>query len=203
MRESTLIMLLATLGLAACGSPEPANDATANAVAPGALPEDAMAANMINNSMASNAAMAGGAKATLRTAKGADAGTVEVSPGAVGLTVKLSAQGLPPGDHGVHIHMTGKCESPKFESAGGHWNPANAKHGLENPAGQHAGDMPNLIVGADGKGTLSYALKGGSLAELLDADGAAFVVHAKVDDQKTDPSGDSGDRIACGVFAAG
>lgn len=99
--------------------------------------------------------------------------------------------------------MTGKCDAPKFESAGGHWNPTGAKHGLEDPAGQHAGDMPNLVVGEDGRGTLSYELQGATFEGLLDSDGSAMVIHASVDDQKTDPSGNSGDRIACGIFETG
>ena len=90
----------------------------------------------------------------------------------------------------------------KFESAGGHWNPGSTQHGLENPKGAHAGDMPNLTAADDGTGSLTFTLKGGTMAQLLDADGSAFVVHAGQDDQKTDPSGNSGDRIACGVFAA-
>jgi Cu-Zn family superoxide dismutase len=143
-----------------------------------------------------------GASAMLATAEGADAGSVSVHGGADGLVVKVSVKGVSPGVHGVHVHMTGKCEGPKFTTAGGHWNPHAAMHGLENPQGSHAGDMPNLTVGADGTGTLTYTLKHGTLTELLDADGAAFVVHAGPDDQKTDPSGNSGDRIACGVFAA-
>ena len=94
-------------------------------------------------------------------------------------------------------------EPPKFASAGGHWNPAARQHGLDNPQGHHAGDMPNLTVAADGTGKLQYTLAGATLAGLLDADDSAFVVHAMRDDQKTDPSGMSGDRIACGVFKAG
>jgi Cu-Zn family superoxide dismutase len=206
MRQAKLALLAAmTIGLAACGSRE-ASTAN-NAVPPGSLPANAMSANAGDNSMSGsmgNAMMsAAGATAALKTAQGAAAGTVKVSEIAGALSVQLNVEGLPPGDHGVHIHMTGKCEGPKFESAGGHWNPTGMKHGLDSPQGQHAGDMPNLVVGADGAGTLTYSLKGGTLAGLLDADGAAFVVHAKKDDQKTDPSGDSGDRIACGVFAAG
>jgi Cu-Zn family superoxide dismutase len=143
------------------------------------------------------------AVAALRKADGTTAGTATATPAGDGVMVALRVEGLPPGAHGVHVHMTGKCDAPTFESAGGHWNPASAKHGLENPQGQHAGDMPNLTVGQDGRGTLEYTLKGGALDGLLDADGAAMMVHASADDQKTDPSGDSGSRIACGVFASG
>ena len=206
MRATKLALLGAlTIGLAACGSRE--DNAANNDVPPGSLPANAMAANSMDNAMSGsmgNAMMsAAGATAALKTATGAVAGTAKVHEVAGALSVQLTAEGMTPGDHGVHIHMTGKCEGPKFESAGGHWNPTSMKHGLDNPQGQHSGDMPNLTVGADGKGTLTYSLKGGTLAELLDTDGAAFVIHAGKDDQKTDPAGASGDRVACGVFNAG
>jgi len=142
------------------------------------------------------------AVADLRTADGAAAGQATAASRNGGVMLTLQVEGLPPGPHGVHVHMTGKCDAPKFESAGGHWNPANAHHGLEAPAGQHAGDMPNLVVEKNGRGTLTYELKGATFAGLMDADGSAMVVHASADDQKTDPSGNSGDRIACGIFKA-
>ena len=180
-----------TLALAGCGSPEPADEAAQEA--PPATTADP-----------AGGATAARAVAMLRTADGAAAGSATATAGADGqVVVALSVQGLPPGQHGVHVHMTGRCDAPTFESAGGHWNPTNATHGLEDPAGQHAGDMPNLTVGADGAGTLEYRLVGGAFDGLLDADGSAFVVHAGADDQRTDPSGDSGDRIACGVFERG
>jgi Cu-Zn family superoxide dismutase len=98
--------------------------------------------------------------------------------------------------------MTGKCDPPDFASAGGHWNPTGHQHGMKNPAGPHAGDMPNLDVGSDGRGHLVFTLPGGTYEGLMDEDGAAIVVHAKPDDLTTDPSGNSGGRIACGVFGA-
>ena len=121
-------------------------------------------------------------------------------PGRVGIMISLNAEGIPQGQHGVHIHTTGTCEAPNFESAGGHWNPTNQQHGLDDPAGQHAGDMPNLEIEEDGRGTLEYTLRGGTFDGLLDEDGSAFIIHSTADDQVTDPSGNSGDRIACGVF---
>lgn len=142
------------------------------------------------------------ATAPLKKADGTAAGSAIASVTPEGLSVSVSVTGITPGQHGVHVHMTGKCEGPAFASAGGHWNPGSTKHGLDAPDGAHAGDMPNLSVAEDGTGTLTFTLRSGTLAELLDADGSAFVVHAGPDDQKTDPSGNSGDRVACGVFAA-
>jgi len=193
MNRTSFVVLAAMLGLAGCGGRDAANRAE-NAVVP-----DNMAANAMSAANAAGA-MTSGAVATLQTANGGAAGIARAEPVDGALKISIKVEGLPAGEHGVHVHMVGSCDAPTFASAGSHWNPTNAKHGLENPQGQHAGDMPNLSVGADGHGTLDYMLKGGNLEGLLDADGSAIVVHAKVDDQKTDPSGNSGDRIACGVF---
>ena len=142
------------------------------------------------------------ALADLRTAAGAEAGKAIVKQVDGAIRIKVNVQGLPPGTHGIHIHMTGKCEAPDFASAGGHWNPASKQHGSQNPQGAHSGDLPNLVVAADGTGEVTLAINGATLAALMDADGAAVVVHADPDDLKTDPSGNSGARIACGVFVA-
>lgn len=143
------------------------------------------------------------ARAMLKTADGKDAGMVSATEREDGIQIEVSATGMPAGEHGIHVHMTGTCEGPKFESAGGHWNPTGAKHGLSNPQGQHHGDMPNLVVASDGSAKMDYAIRGARLTEMLDADGAALVIHAKADDQMTDPSGNSGDRLACGAFSRG
>jgi superoxide dismutase, Cu-Zn family len=119
------------------------------------------------------------------------------------LIVKIKAEGLTRGEHGVHLHMVGTCEGPKFATAGAHWNPTNKMHGLSNAEGSHSGDMPNMLVGKKGKGKLQYEIAGGQLngeGGLLDQDGAAVIIHAQSDDQRTDPSGNSGDRVACGVI---
>ncbi len=113
---------------------------------------------------------------------------------------------LPPGTYAIHLHSVGKCDAPKFTTAGPHFNPTMTKHGKDNPLGPHLGDLPNVVVGTGGTGTVDFTVAGlqllGGTAPLLDADGAAVVVHAGPDDYKTDPSGNSGDRIACGTLAA-
>jgi Cu-Zn family superoxide dismutase len=117
--------------------------------------------------------------------------------------VRVQAAGLPAGHYGVHLHAVGRCEGPAFASAGPHWNPAGRQHGSLNPAGHHLGDLPNLDVDADGSGRLEYAVAGASLSGadgLFDADGTALVIHAAADDYRTDSSGNSGARIACGVL---
>lgn len=187
MRSRILVTAALAVGLAACGSPDTTEETTA---------ADATTPSEPATDTASEAV------AELQTAEGAAAGTATATVGPAGIMIALNVMGLPPGEHGVHVHTTGSCEAPTFESAGGHWNPENQTHGLEGAAGQHAGDMPNLTVAEDGTGTLEYQLMGGTFEGLLDADGSAFVVHADPDDQMTDPSGNSGARIACGVFSA-
>lgn len=142
------------------------------------------------------------AQATLRTSTGADAGVATVQEQNGGLRVSIDAKGLPQGPHGAHIHTVGRCDAPDFTTAGGHWNPTAHQHGSLNPAGPHGGDIPNLLIGTDGKGSLAINLPAGTFEQLLDQDGAAIVIHAGADDLKTDPSGNSGGRIACGVFEA-
>ena len=114
------------------------------------------------------------------------------------MTVRVAAGGLAPGMHGLHLHAVGLCTGPGFASAGGHLNPGGKQHGRDNPLGAHLGDLPNVKVGTDG-GTAWIAPLGG---ELDDADGTALVLHAKPDDYRTDPSGASGDRVACAVVGA-
>ena len=144
------------------------------------------------------------AVANLETSTGEPAGTATATVSGDAINLVVAVQNMPAGEHGVHVHMVGACDAPDFTTAGAHWNPTGQTHGLEGGAGQHAGDMPNLTVNEQGTGTLEYTLQGGAtFAGLMDADGSAFVVHAGADDQQTDPSGESGGRIACGVFTAG
>jgi Cu-Zn family superoxide dismutase len=142
-----------------------------------------------------------GPPTALINAAGQSIGTVVAweTPGAV--SFRISASGLPLGIKGVHVHSVGRCDRPGFESAGPHWNPSQRAHGFNNPNGPHAGDLPNVTVAGTGVLQETIALSGASLAALSDADGAALVIHAAADDLRTDPSGNSGARIACAVIA--
>jgi Cu-Zn family superoxide dismutase len=121
-----------------------------------------------------------------------------------GVAVSVRASGLSPGRFGIHIHQTGRCDAPDFASAGGHWNPSSRHHGRLNPEGPHLGDLPNLELNAAGTGALRFVIAGARLQggdhPVLDADGASIVLHAATDDYRTDPSGNSGARAACGVI---
>lgn len=155
---------------------------------------------------AAAAGSAGKAGAVLNDPAGAQKATATLTQTQGGIRLVVDGKGLPAGVHGVHLHTVGQCTAPDFASAGGHWNPTHKMHGKDNPMGQHMGDLPNMTVGSDGTGHLDALvpdarLSGGD-APLLDADGAAVVIHATADDYKTDPSGNSGGRIACGVIAA-
>ncbi len=134
-------------------------------------------------------------------ANGGDKGTATIAVAGGVMRLLVDVREMPPGTHGIHIHAVGRCDAPGFETAGGHWNPTARMHGMNNPQGKHAGDFKNLVVGKDGKGSLSADVPG-DFAALMDSDGAAVVIHAAADDYRTDPSGNSGARIACGVFAA-
>ena len=153
--------------------------------------------------LASPALAADKANAVLMDPDGKEIGTAALvtTPGGTLITLELTA--APPGAHGFHIHTTGKCEPPKFESAGGHFNPDESKHGFLNPEGPHAGDMPNIHVPENGKLTvevLNTLVSIGGENALFDDDGAALMLHADPDDYKSDPAGHAGGRIACGVI---
>jgi Cu-Zn family superoxide dismutase len=141
-----------------------------------------------------------GASGELRKADGTEAGSAHIVQRGDQLVVVADAHGLTPGRYGAHIHAVGRCEAPAFESAGPHWNPSARQHGRLNPAGHHLGDLPNLDIGANGSGRIEFTIPGATLAGLLDADGASVVIHAAADDEHTDPSGNSGARVACGVL---
>jgi len=144
------------------------------------------------------------ARAVLKGAQGQDVGTVELTETPAGVLLKLAVKGLTPGQHAFHVHAVGKCEPP-FTSAGGHFNPGNKKHGMMSPEGQHAGDMPNLHIPQSGDLVVEVlntgiTLEKGKPNSVFDADGSAVIIHAGSDDYKTDPTGEAGGRIACGVI---
>jgi Cu-Zn family superoxide dismutase len=159
---------------------------------------------------------------TMRDIDGRSLGVLTVSETATGLDITGTLRGLSRGTHGIHIHQVGQCVAP-FTSAGAHWNPTQRQHGTDNPQGAHTGDLPNINVGANGSAVVRLSTQGGTLygasqrstggrlgrsggltvspLALIDADGAAIVVHAEADDYRSDPSGNSGARVACGVIS--
>jgi superoxide dismutase, Cu-Zn family len=183
MRSSLLAIAVVTV--AAC-SPK-ADDSKSDSAAPAPATTDT--------------AKPAGYSAAMRDSTGRDLGTLTLSDVSGGIMIMGDLKGLPAGEHGIHLHMTGSCE-PNFAAAGGHWNPTSKEHGKDNPKGPHFGDTPNVTVGADGSVSVMLTSPGGTLKgadALMDADGAALVIHAKADDYKSQPAGNAGDRIACGA----
>lgn len=189
-------VLGATLLLAACSSADKA-----------AAKDSVMAADSAVSVTLDSTASAGasaGVIAKVVDAGGRELGVLTLADAGATISVDGTLRGLPPGVHGMHVHAVGRCEAPDFASAGPHWSPTPKQHGSANPAGPHHGDLMNLTVGADSSVVVKMSTPAGSLRgehPLLDADGAAFVIHATADDYKTDPSGNSGARIACGVVS--
>ncbi len=182
--------LVCTITLVACGDAGRRDAASAG---------DTAAAGQ---DTASTSSAGGNATAAMRDAAGKDLGTLTLTDSGQSIAVSGRLAGLPRGVHAIHVHTVGQCDAPRFEGAGDHWNPTNKQHGKDSPGGPHLGDLPNLTVGQNGSASVQATTPGGTLRganAALDTDGAAVVVHAKRDDYKTQPSGDSGDRIACGI----
>ena len=144
-------------------------------------------------------------EARLNFANGLPAGTAQIISNGSTISLAIAATGLEPGEHGFHLHTTGRCMAPDFKSAGGHLNPSGNAHGRLNPDGKHLGDLPNLLVGASRSASVEVDI-GADTSELrsnlFDADGTAIVIHAGADDYRSDPAGDAGARVVCGVVKA-
>lgn len=176
-----LVMASVVLGISGCAQPAAENKATAT--------------NSVEET--------GAVRFALADTQGRSVADASLEQAAGGVQISLTTTAMPAGRYGLHLHTVGRCDAPSFESAGAHWNPTAAQHGRDNPAGAHLGDLPNLEIGADGRGAVTYTLANaameGGANPLRDPDGTALVIHAAADDYKTDPSGNSGARIACGV----
>jgi Cu-Zn family superoxide dismutase len=191
MKSSILAFFLSVL-LLACNGADQAGDP---------LEDDTMSAL---DSLAPSSAAVDSARADVVDASGVGIGAVILTESGDGVSLNGALIGLPPGEHGFHIHRTGSCEPPISESAGSHYAPGDNPHGFDASGGPHAGDMRNLVVADDSTATVDQTndrvtLEGGD-AELLDDDGSALVIHAGPDDYSSQPSGGSGDPIACGVI---
>ncbi|ADV92843.1 MULTISPECIES: superoxide dismutase family protein [Bacillus] len=189
MYRLLLLMMLTALGVAGCGQKKPPDP-------PNRVPEK----KVVETS-------AFGHHVQLVNREGKAVGFIEIKESDdEGLDIHISANSLRPGASlGFHIYEKGSCVRPDFESAGGPFNPLNKEHGFNNPMGHHAGDLPNLEVGADGKVDVimnapDTSLKKGSKLNILDEDGSAFIIHEQADDYLTNPSGNSGARIVCGAL---
>ena len=161
---------------------------------------------LMSGGLVASAAGPKAAHADLVNAQGTKVGTAKITSAGNGVKVSVKVSQLTPGEHGIHIHNVGKCDGPAFTTAGGHFNPTSAHHGVKNAQEPHPhlGDLENLKVGENGKASATFLISGATLGEgqnsLFHDGGTTLVIHAKADDLTSDPSGNSGDRIVCGVI---
>ena len=165
----------------------------------------AVAGSFVISTAFSAAAQKATVKVSLSDGQGKSVGTADLSPAAQGVSIRLNLMNLTPGEHAIHVHTVAKCEGPAFTTAGPHLNPDMKHHGLQNPEGPHAGDMPNFTVSADGTAKSTVVAPGVTMGDdshsVFTNGGTALVIHAKADDMKSDPAGNAGDRVACGMIA--
>lgn len=208
MKKWYLLILMVTLALvlAACGG-ESSNEGNTSGSENGSTSENDSATGNEGTTEEGQKEEepAQSVMVTLKNAEGNDVGTAEITEQNKGVMINLDASDLPEGEHGFHIHETGSCEAPDFKSAGGHFNPTDANHGTETEGGPHAGDMENIEVSAEGtiqKEIMNekVTLEEGKDNSLLKEGGTALVIHVGADDMESQPSGDAGERIACGVI---
>jgi Cu-Zn family superoxide dismutase len=164
----------------------------------------AVAGSLVISCAFSAAAQKATVKVDLSDGQGKSVGTAELSPAGQGVSISLNLMNLTPGEHAIHVHTVAKCEGPAFTTAGPHLNPDMKHHGLQNPEGPHAGDMPNFTVAGDGTAKATVVAPGVTMGDdshsVFTNGGTALVIHANADDMKSDPAGNAGARIACGVI---
>lgn len=169
-----------------------------------AIATSALACGARNPAPATKASQAQSVTVNLSDAAGKSVGTARLSPDPSGVKITLALNGLSAGEHAIHVHQTAQCDGPAFTSAGGHFNPEQKHHGLNNPEGPHAGDMPNFTVDATGHSSAIVIAPGITIDDgphsVFTGGGTALVIHEKADDMKSDPAGNAGTRIACGVI---
>ena len=164
----------------------------------------ALAAILFFSIYTANAYAQNQARADIKNAEGKSVGSASLRETKDGVLMTVNIKGLPQGLHAIHVHSVGKCEGPAFTSAGPHFNPINKKHGLKNTAGPHAGDLPDMYLEKNGTGRYEVLIDsmtlGSGETSIFDADGSTIIIHVTADDNITDPTGASGDRVACGVI---